>query len=131
MDEDMKQEVEADDAVEEERNDNSFLSEVLGFVFVASLLATFAFGINSCSLKHELEEVKEAQEITLEEVSDGDWYDNCYIWRKDGGIDFACYEEDVWDAPCMMSFRMLENALDEHGNQSTIMLEVREVCPTN
>ena len=120
-----------EEVVEEERTDNLFLSKVLGLVFVASLLVTFAFGINNCSLKRELEDVKEAQEIALEEVSDGDWYDNCYIWRKDGGTDFACYEEDVWDAPCMMSFRMLENAPDPYGDITTLMLEVREVCPSN
>jgi hypothetical protein len=127
MDEDMKQE----EKVEEEKESNSLLSEIFGYGVAILILVTVAFGISNCSLKRELEEVREAQEISLEEVSDGSWYANCYRWNKEGGIDFACYDEDVWDAPCMMSFRMLESTPDTHGDISTLMLEVREVCPSN
>jgi len=130
MDEEKGNIVIEEEAVEERKSD-TLATEIFGYLFVVLVVLTVAFGVSNCSLRNDLEDVKEAQEISLEEVSDGNWYDNCYVWSKDGGFDFACYEKDVWDAPCMMSFRLLENTPDEHGDISTFMLEVREVCPSN
>ena len=97
-------------------------------VLTMALLISFVWG---CTARADLRHVKDTEVVPLTEVADGDWYANCYRWNKEGGIDFACYDEDVWNAPCMMSFRLLENAPDEYGDQSTFMLEVREVCPSN
>jgi len=127
--EEINKEVEAEKGVDITKEEKSFdwLGLLVGFLFIAVLGLT----VSNCSLRDRVADLKEtAQEVSIDDVTDGNWYANCYRWNMDGGIDFACYEEDVWDAPCMMSFRMLEKAPDIHGDISTFMLEVREVCPS-
>jgi len=134
MGEDMKQEEEGEYITKDEKNYDWF-----GYLVGALIILVVVFGINNCSLNRQIEDLEHgyaelseiASEVMLEEVADGNWYDNCYRWNVEDGINFACYADDVWEAPCVMSFRLIDNAPDVYGDQTNFILEVKEICPSH
>ena len=112
---------------------NSIESWLVGVWFI-TILFVGVFTIKSCTVNEEFEKVSkrldnQAELVTIESLADVDWIDNCYRWNEEDGISFACYDENVWNAPCVMSFRVIDSAEDKYGDLTNFILEIKEVCP--